>query len=278
VSGSYLFDEQGNLRDARSLWCKREAIGSIRDLVRCALGNGFIAIDDTAAHVRIRLVPTRVAPVALSAVCYYLADCEAAHIAIVWLDETWHSAHFAARTDAIRHLLCLVPDGRDRAGDFKSEMRSLECLPIASPLGALAQLWHRSRAPIRFDGLSRLLRDGIAGLYVVVQALNDGELYFRDVGWGFPWLEEHWVYRARGLRMRDQPDYLLGSWVTDAYRNAAVSGIARLDDVDAVTVTPQLGRARIRYSRLIVPVDMGGGEHCLLGAAAIDPDIDLRRS
>ena len=49
-----------------------------------------------------------------------------------------------------------------------------------------------------------------------------------------------------------------------------------LKDIDAMTVTPRLGRSRIRYSRLIIPVQTPWGERCLLGTGVIDVGINLR--
>ena len=115
----------------------------------------------------------------------------------------------------------------------------------------------------------------LPGLYIVVQAVEDGAIFFREVGWGYPWVDKRWVPRARGLRMQDQPDYLLGNWIAEAYRDAAAAGVPRLDDIDAITATTRLGRLRIRYSRLIVPVETRWGDRCLLGACH-DPGIDLR--
>jgi hypothetical protein len=75
--------------------------------------------------------------------------------------------------------------------------------------------------------------------------------------------------------MQDQPDYHLGEWAAEAYRDAALGAAPKLDDVDAMTVTPHLGRTRIRYTRLIVPVESGWGRRCVLGAAVINSTIDL---
>jgi hypothetical protein len=105
---------------------------------------------------------------------------------------------------------------------------------------------------------------------------EEGKVLLRDVGWGYPWLDQRWVSRSRGLRMQDQPDYLLGSWAAEAYRCTAIDGVPRVEDVDAITVAPHLGQERIRYTRLILPVATRWGDRCLLGASVVDAAIDLR--
>jgi hypothetical protein len=140
----------------------------------------------------------------------------------------------------------------------------------------LIQLCREVRRPIPLERLERLLHSGLGSRYVLVQVGDDGAVYFREVGRGFPWFEERWVSQARGLRMQDQPDYYIGRWAAQTYRMVARERAPTLDDIDAITDTPHLGRSRIRYTRLIVPVAAPWGESCLLGACVINPQIDLR--
>jgi hypothetical protein len=278
VPGSCFFDDAGCLHEAGSLALARGAQLPAGDqsVLDCAIRQrGFVAVDASSGVLRVRLVPAAVSSVTLSAVCYHLADREAARIAICWLDGAWHCHVFGSRTDAIRHLISLCPERSGRADDFKIARRSLDCLPGRSPLAALARLWDQSQAPLQFEEISQILHLGLKGRYAVVHAVDDGQVYFRDVGWGFPWLDKHWVSRSRGLRMQDQPDYHLGDWASEAYRDAAAGHGPRLDDVDAITVTPHLGRKRIRYTRLIVPVQTRWGLRCLLGASVINLGINL---
>jgi hypothetical protein len=237
---------------------------------------GFIAFEEISDSIHVRLVPAVVSPVALSAFCYHLADRNPARIAIAWLDGVWKDGLFGSRRGAIRHLLNLIPQSRDRAGDFMSRPRSIDRLSPSSPLGFLASVWQTTCRPLAHEQFGQVLHDGLGGRYVVVQAGDDANIYFRAVGRGFPWLDERWVARSSGLRMQDQPDYHLGRWAAGAYRDVAGGGAPRLDDIDAITITPHLGRARIRYTRLIVPVETRCGRRCLLGASVIDPSIDLR--
>jgi hypothetical protein len=223
-----------------------------------------------------RLVPAAVSPIALSAFCYHLADRKPLRIAICWLDGSWKYRLFGANKDAIRHLLGLLPLSKDRAEDFKTATRGMNELSPLTPLGHLARLWQSTSRPIPADEIGQVLSHELNGRYVIVQACEDDAMYFQDVGHGFPWLEERWVARSRGLRMQDQPDYHLGRWAAAAYREAARSNDGRLDDIDAITIAPHLGRARLRYTRLIVPIAAKCAGPCLLGAAEINTGIDLR--
>jgi hypothetical protein len=271
-----IVDDRGEIRDAASRAGGLESGDRETAPDRPVLDSRFIAMEETGETLRVRLMPAEVSPIALSALRYHLADRRPVRIAISWLEGVWKSRLFGSRQDAIRHLLSVVPQKPHRTGDFMSRTRCVQSLSCSSTLGFIASLWRADRQPIKHEQLARVLRDELKGRYIVIQADQNKTLYFRDVGSGFPWLEQHWVTRARGLRMQDQPDYFLGGWAAETYRAALVAGEPRLDDVDAITTTPKVSRARIRYTRLIVPVATQWGEHCLLGATVINSDIDLR--
>ena len=95
-------------------------------------------------------------------------------------------------------------------------------------------------------------------------------------GFRATFLDDTWLSRSSGLRVEDQPDYYYGRWVAEAYRHTTHDRAPRLEDVDAIICTPRLGRSRVRYTRLIVPMQMPSGKPCLLGASLIDTGIDLR--
>lgn len=237
---------------------------------------GFIALEERGDGLSVRLVPAIVSPLALSATCYHLADREPSRIVITWLAGGWNRCVFNSHRDAIQQLIRFFPQRPERAGDFLRRARSLDGLGAGTPLAALLRIAHGGQADADADAVREVLRHGLRGSFVLVRAAADRNVYFREIGWGFPWLGEDWRVRARGLRVQDQPDYHFGDWVAQAYREVGRSGQARVDDIDAFTMGPQAGRRRIRYTRLILPLGTPRGERCLLGACVFDPGIDLR--
>ena len=156
VSGACFFDGEGQLWDAEGGGFDRRAPTSCNDpaLLRYLLEErGFIAFEEIGAALHARLVPIMVSPIALSAFCYHLADRSPERTAIAWLDGAvwrYRPVRFV-QEDAIRHVTSLIPPSNDRAGDFKSLPKSIDQLRSSSALGALAQLWRQSRAPLHFD-------------------------------------------------------------------------------------------------------------------------------
>jgi hypothetical protein len=278
---SLLFDDRGQIWDARSCWLAEDLCSSLRgeELVRYAVRNlGFIAVKKIDRSLRIRLRPAVVSPIAFSALVYYLADNGPERVLVSVLDRDWRHALFGSLEAAIQHLLSLCRASQDdRSDDFVRRSKALNALDPNSALGELYRLWRDAGGPIPHERLGSLLERGLQGRYVLVERHKSyPDLTLRAVGPGFLSYDQRWLSLASGLRVEDQPDYYYGQWVAQAYREVTRNPAPRLEDVDAIINTARLGRSRVRYTRLIVPVLFSSGPECLLGASLIDPAINLR--
>lgn len=278
---SLVFDDQGEMwGDAprvlpeilRGRLPTAEALGyAVRNL-------GYIAVTESNGSARVRIRPAIVSPIAFSALCYHLAETKPDRILVSWLEGSWQDKLFGSLQDAMRHMLDLLPTiDSGRAHDFKSRTRSIDRIPTTNPLVSLFKLWLESRGPIQPERLERLIREGLQGRYVIVQTgQTKADVYLREVGRGFLSYDDQWLSKSQGLRVEDQPDYFYGKWVAEAYRMTKGDGTPRLEDVDAIINKPGAGRSRVRYTRLIVPLQLPSASECLLGASLIDSAIDLR--
>jgi hypothetical protein len=277
---SVLFDDQGEMWDSafRRLPDILQGLGATEALNYAVRNLGYVALTEANGSVRVRLRPAVVSPIAFSALCYDLAEIKADRILISCLDRGWTHKLFGTLQEAMRHMLDLLPViDSDRAHDFKSRSRSIDRIPDSNPLAALFKLWQESGGPIQHERLDRLIRDGLQGRYVIVQTgQSRADVFLREVGRGFLSYDDQWLSRSQGLRVEDQPDYFYGKWVAEAYRMTKGDGAPRLEDVDAIINKPGAGRSRVRYTRLIVPLQLPSATECLLGASLIDPAIDLR--
>jgi hypothetical protein len=278
---SVVFDDQGEMwgDTPRRLPEILQGRLSGAEAINYAVRNlGYVAVTENNGSARVRIRPAVASPIAFSALCYHLAETKPDRILISWLDSTWQDKLFGSLQDAIRHMLDLLPAiDSGRAHDFKSRTRSIDRIPAANPLVTLFNLWLEARGPIQPERLDRLIREGLQGRYVIVQTgRSKADVYLREVGRGFLSYDDQWLSKSHGLRVEDQPDYFYGKWVAEAYRMTKGDGTPRLEDVDAIINKPGAGRSRVRYTRLIVPLQLSLTNECLLGASLIDPAIDLR--
>jgi hypothetical protein len=278
---AFLFDDRGEMWEATSGRLASELCASISgtELADYAIRNlGYVSVSESNGSVRVRLRPAAVSPIAFSALCYYLMDRKPERIVLSRLERDWSHEFIGADVNMLRRLVHLVPvNHADRVGDFVSQVKKAEGIAPTNPLAALLKLSQEEGEPLEFERISRLLEQGMAGRYVMVQTgETSSDVFLRAVGPGFLSYDDGWRSRATGLRVEDQPDYYYGRWVAQAYRDTTSDGAPRLEDVDAIVSTPRVGRSRIRYTRLIVPIRSSSGTACLLGASLIDPDINLR--
>ena len=106
------------------------------------------------------------------------------------------------------------------------------------------------------------MREGLQGRYVIVQTgqTKVGRVPARSRTRLPRPTTTVAVAGRKGLRVEDQPDYFYGKWVAEAYRMTKGDGTPRLEDVDAIINKPGAGRSRVRYTRLIVPMQLSLGQ------------------
>ena len=193
------------------------------------------------------------------------------------LEQGWRHEFYGAQDGVLRQLLHLMPASHDaRSHDFVRQAKNIESVDAENPLQELFKLWQQSQGAIQFDRVGRLLKEGLHGRYVLVHTGETAsDVFLHEVGPGFLSYDDVWRQQRTGCGWRTSRNYYYGRWVAEAYRHTTSDG-SRAWKTSTPLSDAALGRSRVRYTRLIVPMQVPTGRPCLLGASLIDPDIDLR--
>ena len=242
---------------------------------------GFIAVHGYGRSCEIRLRPNIVTPAAFAALRQHLKDRVFDRIVTAQFDSDWVYGLHASKDAALAKIeTSLATSSKPRPGDYLMRPLTKAELPRTTPmhqaLHSLIENWPTLSRSVHRDGLSNILKQSLQGRYTVVEAAPDGrDLTFREIGDGFMSYNDDWVTRSQGRPVDNLEDAAYGRWAASGYREALRSGQPTLCQVDAIMNTPRLGRARIRYARVLLPVRSIGGA-LLLTSSILDPTIDLR--
>ena len=278
---SWIVDDGGQLWDAASP-ALRQHLGC--DLVGGDINGylvrnlGYIRIEFDGKACRLFVNPSTMTDAAFATLVYHVSEQTFTSVDLSLFHKGWEELHFASLQEAfdeiMRHVRMRTITRHER---FMSERRVLDDLTGDHPLARLHQLWRALSG--RFD--SQSYRDALSSLvdarYMVVSADQEtSNLYFSEVGRGIRFYDHFWHVRTVGLRLQDQPDYDLGQWVSDAYRDTIVSDVPRLDNVDIIASRPRQDPVRIRYTRVMLPLQGEGPNKQVLSASFLDDSVDLR--
>ncbi len=242
---------------------------------------GFIAVHGYGRSCEIRLRPSLVSPAAFAALQHYLKSRVFERIVTARYDTDWVYGLHANKDAALAKIeASLAASLSPRPGDYLMRPLTKAELPRNTPmhqaLHSLIENWPTLSKSVHRDGLSNIIKQSLLGRYTVVDSGSDGQnLTFREIGTGFMSYNDDWVARSQGRPVDNLEDAAYGRWAASGYREALQSGLPTLCQVDAIMNTPRLGRARVRYARVLLPVRSNGGA-MLLTSSILDPTIDLR--
>ena len=98
------------------------------------------------------------------------------------------------------------------------------------------------------------------------------------MGKQYPPLNTRWYKNPVGQSVHQYADFAYGEWVAALQRRVCLTGVAEVDDVDALVEFPEIGRVRLRYSRASVPLQTRHRRSYLLSITESNALIDLRGS
>ncbi len=276
-----LIDDQGQIWDgaSRTLRSSFDSPYSGGEFSDYAVTNlGFIATNAYGGSCQIRLRPSFVAPEAMRSLLHWLSSGRIDRIVLSWLDKDWHHELLRSRDTAIARVSELIEAARrTQPNDFLAHEVKAAQLPESTALGILLRYWERLSEPEGHASLMNLLNKALGNRYVLVQKdPQSAKMVFREFGGGLFNHYEAWRANGVGLPLEDLPDHNYGLWASEAYNTALAEGSPRIHDVDAIVRWPHVGRTRMRYRRVIVPIAGEGGDGLMLGGSIIDNRIDLR--
>lgn len=276
-----LIDDQGQIWDgaSRTLRSSFDSPYSGGEFSDYAVTNlGFIATNAYGGSCQIRLRPSFVAPDALRSLLHWLSSGRIDRIVLSWLDKDWHHELLRSRETAVARVSELVEAAsRTQPNDFLAHEINAGQLPENTALGILLRYWDRLSEPEGHASLMNLLNKALGNRYVRVQKDHaTAKMVFREFGGGLFNHYEAWRSHGVGVPLEDLPDHNYGRWASQAYYQVLTDGSPRIHDVDAIVRWPHVGRTRMRYRRVIVPISGSAEEGLMLGGSIIDNRIDLR--
>lgn len=280
-----LFDDVGNMWDGGSPRLRKSfgSTASDDDFSTYVVKNmGFIALHGYGRSCEIRLRPQLVSAAAFNALSAWVKSHKVDRIVTAHYTDDWvYGLHANSETALAKIEAMLAASKQVKAGDFLMRALTKEELPRSTDmhraLHSLIENWPMLSQSIHHDGLRRLIQHSLQGRYHLIDAREGKhELVFREIGKGFISYSDEWMTRAIGQTIEDQDDSTYGQWVASVYRDALKSGRPVICDVDVITSTRKLGRARLRYKRVLLPSRSIASGTWLLNSSIMDPSIDLR--
>lgn len=264
TSASILIDDRGRQRPV-SLRALEADLGHLKpdfDIPGYAVRNlGYVAIEESAGWIRVRLRPSFVGKATLATLLTYVARCGAARIALSWLDDSWRDEVWGEAPRAVRRIAELVGTGqaKPQRGRFLAVRRGLGPI-LASPrhpLKPVLSSWLDGTCPA--DLLGFLGAHGLSARAMLAERDGaSGGFVFRYSGTGIQIHGGEWSTRAIGRRLEDQPDPEYGRWIAEGCRAADDSKTARHELVAATMLGPNATRQQWRYERLVLPWRLDG--------------------
>lgn len=208
--------------------------------------------------IEIELHPYAVELPALLAVQQQLTTSKVRLFRIRYFTTAWNSEILWAPELAIARLseLCapkFAPAAKDR---FLVEPQDYSKLYDASesPLHLMAQKWRMSFGHFDPSVISFAIKQELLSRMIIAGVTPpEAEPIFRFIGDGHAnWLDPQFHLHAIGEKMENQPDKEYGGWVSEFYRNVALTGQPRYDFVTASIQRPP-GTYVTRYERLLLP-------------------------
>jgi hypothetical protein len=280
-----LIDDIGTLWDGASTRLRQafDAPFTADDFSSYVVKNmGFIAINVYGRSCEIRARPRLLGEKTLTSLGHWLSARSFDRVITAHFDTDWHYRMHQSRSIALGMLQdCVSKTQWPQPGDYLTRPLKQAELPRTTPLHrvlhSLIENWPMLSQAVHQDGLKNIIKQSLQGRYTLVDAAPGArDLTFREIGHGFVSYTDDWVTRSSGLPVEQLEDAAYGRWAANGYRAALVSGVPTVCDVDAIMNTPKLGRARVRYKRVLLPARNVAGGAWLLTSSIIDPTIDLR--
>lgn len=276
-----LIDDQGTRWDGGSRELRRsfDSPYSGGEFVDYAIANlGFLVIHVYGSSYQVRLRPSMVTDAACAALGKWLRERGQGRVVLSMLTQTWTDELFRTPELAMQRLDQAVALGRQPLPSDYLSQTTTDCQHTGrAAIGSILTDWPRLSQPNRQHELLRLLQSAFGNRYVVVKKdTGAGRLVFQELGEGLFTHYETWRTCAIGAPVEELPDRSYGRWIAATYRDAIEARQPTLENVDAIVRWPHAGRARLRYQRLLVPIQGTSETPLLLSASLMDNRIDLR--
>lgn len=239
---------------------------------------GFVAVNTYGNSYQVRIRPAIVSKTALGTLATRLASTKVDRVVLSSFDGEWSNELIPSQIAVLRRIKELIVEAaRAKPEDFLSRPTETVRGPAGAAISQILKNWARLSQHNGQHELMQRLSAAFGDRYVVVQQdSRDRTVVFKEMGGGLFSNYETWKSCAIGAPVEEQPDRNYGRWVAKVCQDAFTTNTPRLDDIDALVRWPHAGRTRLRYKRLLLPIDAGASGQLLVSASLMDPSIDLR--
>ncbi|MDX2155648.1 MAG: hypothetical protein SFW09_03975 [Hyphomicrobiaceae bacterium] len=274
-----VIDDQGELwrGDSRQLRANFDSPYSGGEFIEYAAKNlGFIAINLYTSSCQLRLRPSFVTARTANGLLNWMRGHKFERVVLTIYESGWRDTLLKPHEVEQR----IEGLAATQAGQFEKFMsRPLQPPPLEGQtiLADVFSNWRHLAATYDTDTLVRLLRSVFDQRYaVMLKQAGSGRLVFKEFGHKMFPQYDIWRTCAVGAPVEEQPDRAYGKWVARTYHEALESEVPRSEAVDAITNCPVRGHVRMRYRRIIFPLNEPSGSQLLIGGSFDDRSIDLR--
>ena len=243
---------------------------------------GFIAVHCYGRSCEVRMRPQLVSAASFAALKAWIKERRFERVVTVCFQNDWLYGLHIRQEDAVAKLDAMIAAAHGRRpGDYLVRQITRQDLPRTTPLHkalhSLIENWPMLSQSVHRDGLSNIIERSLQGRYHMIHAQPDSsDLVYGEIGTGFYSYSESWRAQAAGKSTSQHEDKSYAQWVNGNFARALDKGEPVVCDVDAIMRTAKIGRARIRYKCVHLPVRSIGGGTWLLASSILDPMIDLR--
>lgn len=277
----YVIDPSGQTWDVDQLATHQEAgptpiVASGQSMLEAlVMDKGYAGLRLTATACHVFINPSKMHPATVSALLSAVSSQSTKLVVSGCYQETWRYKLHVSTTDIVDHITMLM-EQEQRTDCLKSRELSPADLDRCGTLALRETMQLTLQAgkklnPEFLTNIARLTRQR----FVVCSWQSKGQLWRIDhSGSGYGNL----LNLSPRQFMGTQPAYQYGCWVHDRYLEVRTRAAPVIEDVDAVTFTPGIGRRRLRYRRILAPMLDEKGCEALLSTSVRDTTIDLGAS
>jgi hypothetical protein len=262
----WMIDESGRVWGGTdpALWRSLQTDIRVDQLRDFTLGKmGFIEIRRRRQRIVVTLNPQKVSPLAVVGLLYWLHDAKWVGRLALQVFGSEHAAElvpniaaFGARLEALGQ-----PSRADDVTRFRCTAVPNSELVADATIKAMFELWRASPVRPRAEIAAYCSRH-FEGRYTLVRQQSNGEFLVDRMGAGYRCYDRSYVAKAAGTLLIDEPDYVYGMWVSEAYRSVALNRAPDCSDIVASIRPPLTEEVNVRYRRLVVPfTDPLSGEY-----------------
>lgn len=239
---------------------------------------GFVSVSVFGRSCQFKLHPAVLTSNTLDSLIHWLATRQFDRYVMNYYDREWKfELHGEADVVTGRLLMLFSLKQLVRPSDFIAEEMVAGEQADNPMFASLIKSWPELVTNLHQDGLRNILNTLTKGRYFLVRVDSAHDrLVYHAAGNGFTKLNNDWLSSVRETPIDQQPDRAYGRWVRAGYKKILTENRPMLEAIDAIVDSPEVGRHRLRYQRIMLPARSPDNTRWLLGASAMDNSIDLR--